>query len=70
MQKVTRQKAQKLLASGHKIVVCASQINPRSDLVCKYQNCNTKFDDCFITAFKYYNCSKETGTGVSFYLGD
>ena len=70
MQKVTRQKAQKLLASGSKIVVCASNINPNSDLVCSYEGCETEFNKTFITHFKYYNCSKETGTGVSFYLAN
>lgn len=66
--KVTRKQAVRLLDQGHRVIAIASKLNPSAfngAFTCTLEN--GLITDSWIKQFKYYNCNKECGTGVSFY---
>lgn len=66
--KVTRKQAVRLLDQGYKVVAIASSLRPTAFI--STFTCTLKkglVTDSWIKQFKYYNCNKECGKGVSFY---
>lgn len=66
--KVTKKQAVRLLDQGHRVIAIASKLSPTAfngAFTCALEKGSVT--DSWIKQFKYYNCNKECGTGVSFY---
>lgn len=76
MKKITKLQAIKAIANGQTVGAIASKLSPWFNNGCfmvrlhKDNECNNQINDTWINSFKWYNCNKETGQGVSFYLID
>ena len=72
MQKLTKKQARGLYNKGIEVLFVPSKMHPKNLWGLSIKACinqaagETLFDD-FLNAFRYYNCSKETGLRVSFY---
>lgn len=66
--KITRKQAIARANKGLQVVACASNLNPYFNYGIFTSNIEAGgIDDSWIKRFKYYNCSKESGHGISFY---
>ena len=72
LTKVTKIQAVKALRSGLSVAAIASKMNPNFGdgmFLCILDK-GTVLDKCWVNRFKYYNCNKEQGTGINFYIID
>lgn len=66
--RITAKEARERLESGKQVIAVPSKMRPDSMFACVVDRVNdfTKWSNEFI----YYNCNKETGTVIAFYLAD
>lgn len=70
LTKVNKVQAAKALKTGLSVAAIASLMNPSYGdgmFLCQLDK-NTVLDNNWVNRFKYYNCNKEQGTGIHFYI--
>lgn len=70
LTKITKTQAIKALKNGSRVGAIASKMIPlacNGAFLCELSN-DTQLDQCWVNRFRYYNCTQETGHGISFYL--
>ena len=72
--KLTKRQAVKALNDGFTIGAISSKLNPHFGNNCFVVTLNKEFEtnnaitESWINSFKWYNCNKESGQGISFYM--
>lgn len=75
MEKITKKQARNLYNQGIDVLFVPSKLNPQSPFGITVKACINQFGgevpfSTFITHFRYYNCNKHSGLGVSYYKLD
>ena len=69
-KEVSKAKAVSLFNNGQKVYALTSKLNPEN-MWMKPSLISSEWEtsiDGFVNAYRYYNCNKECGMGVKFYI--
>lgn len=73
-KQISKSDAVKRFERGETIYVLASKLNPNNPIwvhpavMNLYDDSNQYTFDSFVNSYKYYNCNRECGMGVRFYI--